>query len=80
MNKKSLFGTVILILLILVVGGGLSVVLLRTGPEVAPVEKSSPPKIVQTIPLVPHTRSIAVSTFGSVIPSKKVVIKPQVSG
>jgi membrane fusion protein, multidrug efflux system len=80
MNKKSLFSTFIIIVLILVIGGGLSFFLLRTGPEIITEEKSSPAKMVQTIPLVPHTRSISVSTYGSVIPSKKVTIKPQVSG
>ncbi|MCZ6671984.1 MAG: efflux RND transporter periplasmic adaptor subunit [Verrucomicrobia bacterium] len=80
MNKKSIFGTLIVIVLILVLGGGVSLLLLWTGPELAPEEKTSSAKIVQTIPLVPHTHSVAVSAFGSVIPARTVIIKPQVSG
>ena len=80
MNRKSLFGTVFLILIILVVGFGASWLLLKTGPETAPEEKSQSARIVQTIPVVGQTRDIAVSAYGSVVPSRKVVIKPQVSG
>ena len=58
----------------------MSYVLLSTGPEIAPKEKTSSAKIVQVIPMEPQTLSVAVSAFGSVIPSRKVVIKPQVSG
>lgn len=80
MNKKSKFSTFFIILLIFVIGGGVSYVLLSTGPEIAPKEKTSSAKIVQVIPMEPQTLSVAVSAFGSVIPSRKVVIKPQVSG
>ncbi|MFC1652264.1 efflux RND transporter periplasmic adaptor subunit [Planctomycetota bacterium] len=80
MIKKSIFGTFIVILLILVFGGGVSLLLLWTGSETVPEESTSAAKIVQTIPLVPHARSVAVRASGSVIPSRKVVIKPQVTG
>lgn len=80
MNKKSKFSTFFIILLIFVIGGGVSYVLLSTGPEIAPKEKTSSAKIVQVIPMEPQALSVAVSAFGSVIPSRKVVIKPQVSG
>ncbi len=80
MNNKSKFATFLLIVLIFVVGGGLSVVLISTGPETKPEEKTSSAKIVQVIPVMPETRHISVSVYGSVIPAKKVVIKPQVSG
>ncbi len=80
MNKKSNFGTFIVIFLIFVVGGGVSLALLSTGPEITPKEKTSSAKIVQTIPMVPQSRAVAVSVFGIVIPSRKVFIKPQVSG
>jgi RND family efflux transporter MFP subunit len=80
MNKKSLFSTLLFIFVILLVGGGLSVLLISTGPSTTPEEKENSAKIVQTIPVVPHTRSVAVSALGSVIPSRKVIIKPQVSG
>ena len=61
-------------------GGAVSWVLMSTGPEIVPQEKTSSAKIVQTIPLVPQSRAVSVSALGSVIPSRKVVIKPQVSG
>lgn len=80
MNKKPIFSTFIVILLILGFGGCASLVLLWTGPETVPEENTGSAKIVQTIPLVPQTRSVAVSAFGSVVPSRKVVIKPQVAG
>lgn len=80
MNKKSLFGTFIVILLIFGFGGCVGFMLLWTGPETVPEEKTDSAKIVQTIPLVPQTRSVAVSASGSVVPSRKVVIKPQVTG
>ena len=80
MNKKSLFSTLLIIVVIFVVDGGISYVLFTTGPETLPEEETSSAKIVQTIPLVPHTRSISVSVLGSVIPSRKVTIRPQVSG
>jgi multidrug efflux pump subunit AcrA (membrane-fusion protein) len=80
MNKKSKFGTFLVIFIIFVVGGAVSWVLMSTGPEIVPQEKTSSAKIVQTIPLVPQSRAVSVSALGSVIPSRKVVIKPQVSG
>ncbi len=80
MNRKSIFGTFVVILLIFGFGGCVSLVLLWTGPETLPEENIGSARIVQTIPLVPQTRSVAVSASGSVVPSKKVVIKPQVTG
>lgn len=80
MSKKSVFSTFLVIVVILAVGGGLFFLLISTGPETLPEENSSSAKIVQTIPMVPHTRSVSVSVSGSVIPSRKVTIKPQVSG
>ncbi len=80
MNRKSAIGTIILIALILAAGGGVALMLMWTGPETLPEEKASSAKIVQTIPLQPQTRSVSVRAFGSVIPSQKVEIRPQVSG
>jgi len=80
MNKKSIFGTFIVILLIFGFGGCVSLVWLWTGPETLPEEDIGLAKIVQTIPLAPRTRSVAVSASGSVVPSRKVIIKPQVTG
>jgi multidrug resistance efflux pump len=80
MNRKSLFGTIFLILAIIVIGVGVSWFLITTGPETTPEEKKQTARIVQTIPVVGQMRHIAVSAYGSVIPSRKVVIRPQVSG
>lgn len=80
MSKKSVFSTAFIIILILVVGVGAFYLLITTGPETLPEESTNSAKIVQTIPLVPHTRSVSVDAQGSVIPSKTVTIKPQVSG
>ena len=77
---KKVLSTLLVIVVILAVGGGVSLLLIWTGPETTPEEKSMSAKIVQTLPLVPHTRSVAVSAFGSVIPARSVIIKPQVSG
>lgn len=80
MNRKSIISTILLIFAILVFGGMISLFLIWTGPEIAPEEKTESAKIVQTIPLVAHARSVAVSAFGGVVPSRIVVVKPQVSG
>ncbi|MBL7185479.1 MAG: efflux RND transporter periplasmic adaptor subunit [Phycisphaerae bacterium] len=80
MNKKSIFGAFIVILLIFGFGGCVSLMLLWTGPETVPEENTGSAKIVQTISLVPQTRSVAVSAQGTVVPSRKVVIRPQVTG
>jgi RND family efflux transporter MFP subunit len=80
MNRKSLFGTIFLILATIVIGVGVSWFLITTGPETTPEEKKQTARIVQTIPVVGQMRHIAVSAYGSVIPSRKVVIRPQVSG
>ena len=61
MNRKSIFGTFIVILLIFGFGGCVSLMLLWTGPETLPEENTGSARIVQTIPLVQETRSVAVS-------------------
>ena len=80
MSKKSTISTLFTIIIILAVGFGAFYILITTGPETLPEDKASSAKLVQTIPLVPHTRSISVSAQGTVIPSRTVTIKPQVSG
>ena len=80
MSKKSLFSTLLTILIILIVGGGISFLLIATGPETTPEETTASARIVQTIPLIPQDRSVSVDVLGSVIPSRKVTIRPQVSG
>ncbi|MDG2170756.1 MAG: efflux RND transporter periplasmic adaptor subunit [Opitutales bacterium] len=80
MIKKSTISTFFTIIIILAVGAGAFYLLITTGPETLPEEQASSAKLVQTIPLVPYTRSVSVSAQGSVIPSRTVTIKPQVSG
>ncbi len=80
MNRKSFINTLLAIVIILVIGGGVSLVLLWTGPEIVPEEKGASAKIVQTLPLRGLPHSISVSAYGSVIPARKLVIRPQVSG
>jgi len=80
MKKKTRASTILIIFLILIVGGGVSYLLVTTGPETVPEEKTSSARIVQTLAIDPETRHVFVSAFGSVIPSRKVVIRPQVSG
>lgn len=80
MTKKSLFGTVIVVLFILGCGGGVSLLLLWTGPETVPEDSREAAKIVQTVPLIAQTFSVSVRAQGTVVASRKVVIKPQVTG
>lgn len=80
MSKKSVFSSLITILIILVVGAVVSYILITTGPETLPEENASSARIVQTIPLIPQDRSVSVSVQGSVVPSRKVTLRPQVSG
>lgn len=80
MKKNSITRRLLTIALIVLIGGAISFVLVLTGPETNPVDKPGSAKIVQTIPLVPQTRLVTVSAYGAVVPSRKVIIKPQVSG
>ncbi len=80
MNRKSILATLFAIVIIIGLGVAASLALLWTGPEVTPEEKASSAKIVQTIPMNPKTRSVSVRAAGSVIPSRKVIVRPQVSG
>jgi len=52
----------------------------RTGPVTRPEEGERPAKIVKTIAVQPSTERIQVTAYGSVIPARRVVIEPQVSG
>lgn len=80
MKKQSRASTILIIFLILIIGSGVSYLLITTGPEIVPEEKTSSARIVQTIAIAPETRSVSVGAFGSVIPSREVTVRPQVSG
>jgi RND family efflux transporter MFP subunit len=79
MNRKPVLLTLV-ILLILGAGVGLSLLLLWTGPETLPEDNAESAKIVQTISVSPQTHAVAVTAYGSVVPSRKVMIRPQVTG
>ena len=80
MNRKSVLFTVVAIVLVFGFGAALSLVLLWTGPETVPEDKAEAAKIVQTISVIPRTCCVAVTAFGSAVPSRKVIIRPQVTG
>lgn len=54
--------------------------LFKTGPETETKEEPRPPKIVKTVspPLSAHR--ISVEAYGTVIPARQIVVKPQVGG
>ncbi len=54
--------------------------LFKTGPETATEEETRPPKIVKTVSPVPAAQRISVVAYGSVVPARRVVVKPLVSG
>ena len=65
-----------------VVLGGLTIgfFLIISGPKTSPEEENRPPKLVKTIRIQPATYRISVSAAGTVVPSRKVTIEPQVTG
>jgi RND family efflux transporter MFP subunit len=52
----------------------------RTGPTTEPETPQRSPKIVKTVTPLPATHAIRLSAYGSVVPARRVVIEPQVSG
>jgi RND family efflux transporter MFP subunit len=54
--------------------------LLRTAPVAATKEKKSAPKIVQTIEVAPGEHAIAVSAYGTVVPARRVIVRPEITG
>ena len=54
--------------------------LFKTGPETVTKEDTRPPKIVKTVSPTPSAHRISVAAYGSVIPARQVVVKPQVGG
>ena len=67
-------------LLMIVVAMGVGYGLFRSGPVTTPVEEKRPPKLVKTVSPKPSTYPIFISAHGSVLPARRVVIQPQVSG
>ena len=68
-------------LMLLLAGAvALSAWVFLTGPTTQPEDETRPPKIVKTLSLQPTRQRITVNAFGSVIPARRVVVEPQVSG
>lgn len=66
--------------LLLAGAGMVSVWIYVTGPTTQPEEEKRPPKTVKTSTLQPTTHPISVTAFGTVIPARRVIVEPQVSG
>ena len=80
MQSRFNFRQLFLILGILAFGAVVSFFLLATSPEIQPEDGEASAKIVQVIPLQSADENVYLQAFGSVIPARKVVIKPRVSG
>ncbi len=79
MRKKPLFQG-LLVILILIIGSGLSYYLLRTKPEL-PRRKPKPRiPLVKVIKVSPHNYRIRIEGFGTVYPLRTGQIIPEVSG
>lgn len=65
---------------VLVGAFAVALLLIATGPQTSPAEEQRPPKLVKTIQIQPTTHRISVSAHGTVVPSQKITIEPQVSG
>ena len=74
------FSPFILPLVFVVIGGLLCSALLLTGPKTATETDVRPPRIVKTVVVEPSDEHLTVKAFGSVIPARKVVVKPEVPG
>lgn len=59
---------------------GAAFFLLRTAPVTAPEDHQQAAEVVQVIDLRPGSERILVTAWGTVIPSREVTIRPQVSG
>ena len=79
--KTLRLGIQILVGLAVAAGAGVvSFMLLKTAPKTVPADKKQAAKIVQVMMLEPGDERIMVTAWGTVIPSREVTIRPQVSG
>jgi len=78
MKRKPL--GLIIAAIILVLAVAVSWWLLRTAPVQTTEEKPRSAKIVQTISPIPSYQSVSVSAYGSVIPARRLVVRPEVTG
>ncbi|WP_411826464.1 efflux RND transporter periplasmic adaptor subunit [Luteolibacter sp. AS25] len=77
MKRKATF---ILACLIVLIAAFISWWLLRSAPTQQTAEKTKSAKIVQTIAPTPEDHPVTVSAYGSVIPSRSVTIRPEITG
>jgi len=76
--RKTL--SVIAPLAVLAAGSATSYVLVRTAPEARPEPERRAMKIVHTVKVAPRRERIAVHAYGTVVPVREVVIRPEVRG
>ncbi len=78
-SSKSL-PSILLVLVILILGGGVTAYLMMTAPTTEPTEKPKAVKIVQVMEATGATETIHVTAEGVVLPIREVTIKPEVRG
>ncbi len=78
MKRKPL--GIILAAIILVLALGVSWWLIRTAPVQVSEEEPRSAKIVQTLSPTPSDQLVSVSAYGSVIPARRLIIRPEITG
>lgn len=73
--KTKLLGT-----LILVAGAAISWFLLRSAPVAETKEKKRAAKVVQTIEVRPKDHPVTVSAHGTVVPARRLIVRPEITG
>ena len=72
--------TKLLGILILVAGAVISWFLLRSAPVAETKEKKRAAKVVQTIEVEPRDHAVTVSVHGTVIPARRLIVRPEITG
>lgn len=67
-------------ILILIVGIAVAWALLHTAPVAEPKEKKRSAKVVQVIDLEPGEHPVTVTAYGTVIPSRRLIVRPEITG
>ena len=67
-------------LAIVLAGAVVAWLLLRTAPVAGTQEKKRSAKTVQTIQVTPRDHPVTVSAYGTVIPSRQLVVRPEITG
>lgn len=74
------YSRLLIVLVILAIGTGLTAYFMMTAPTTEPVDKPRAVKIVQTIDANASNEPIHIRADGVVIPTREVTIKPEVQG